>query len=322
MKGRERDCGNSEISHSVEVGVRADDFYFPFLYVAGGVMHETLEVKCEEEGISSVPGILKEVKKKKFGGEYLGDKLSEFVEVDSNLYGIPVEQWGHLIKTTPSGRYTKKAMLQGLDDLREYTSEDILSRFDKQFIALEDTIKHSDINEINNMVKERRSYSIVKDFKLRLYENYIADIFKDASRRLLDEKDYDTYDVGIVVKGLDGIDNLRTMGDSRPVMERTLRKIEIFLDYADGFLDNPRLREAEHEKIWIVYGSLKDQLIEQLIVRRNALGGYGNTRYIPIKEFIDNKIIEFSKKYEIDTELIEERVRNQNIKNPRFSFDI
>lgn len=312
--GRKRKCGNAEISHEFEVGGRAHDLGFGYVYTATGLLHDTIEAKSEEEGIGSVPGLVEDIKKKKFGGNITGDKIAYNVATLSNYYSILIKQWGNLITKTPSGKYTKKALREGLNYIKDDVEEDILTDFNKQFGTLDSLINELDINDVNRKIREDHTYSIVDDFKLRAYEQYTVDIFKDTTEQFL-KGEVETYDIGIVVKGLDGIDNLRTMGESKLVMEKTLYKIETFLDYAEGFLDNPSLRDAKHEKFLTAYEALKDQLIEQLIVRRDSLKILPDTRYIPIREFVDGKINEYSARFDIDAKLIEKLVRKRNRNN-------
>ena len=145
--------------------------------------------------------------------------------------------------------------------------------------------------------------------KSRAYGLYIDDIFDDACER--HELGEEGYDVGVIVKGMDNIDNLRTMGLDVPVMEKTLGKIEAFLRCAEKFKGYISSMGEENEGFLTVYGALKEQLVEQTIARRLAAGLLNDSRYVHTLSYLDGKINDYTTRFGIDSVPIAKRLHEQ-----------
>jgi hypothetical protein len=308
--GQQRKCGNSAISHMFEVAVRAHDLGFSYVYSVTGLLHDSLETKCKQ--LKDIRGHIEEI-----GGVIERDEIRDEVLRDvvkiTNPYSLLIECIERRTSGTPATGYTQDLLRVTLDTIRDNAGEGISTEFKEQFNILYRVIRELDISEVNDKITKNPNYSVAEELKARTYGLYIADIFADARERYKGSEE--RYDVVVIVKGMDNIDNLRTMGLDKPVMEKTLGKTETFLRYAEEFKNFLSARGEENKGFLTVYDALKDQLIEQLLERKNVLGGLSDTRYIPIREYVEAKIKEYSEKYQIDVKPIAKRIKKNSKTN-------
>ena len=299
VKGQTRKCGNAAIAHMVECGERAKNLGFGPVIISTLSIHDVIEASAKH--CMDVPKIEESIKQK------FGEEIAKNVSVMSNYYSLITECLQGDLYQVGYGDSLKDSLLNLINTYKDRLhkisdSRFDKSRFDKYFDRLFSLIQNEEVN--------LNVHTIFDELKSKTYGNYIVDLFKDASDRLKDgEKDYD---VAIIAKGIDNIDNLRTMsGGKRSAIDKTLNKVDLYLKYAEGFMDIPDQKGKENEKLLTVYEGLKDQVIEQLLARKHGLEHRNDPRYITLKEYIGEKIMEFSSKYSIDISPIEERLKRQ-----------
>ena len=299
-EGLLRRCGNVAISHMVEVGERAKNLDFGFVYVAVALLHDAVEDKSK---------VIKDAYKLAEGiGTKFDDEIARNVAAITNHYAILIGGIERLAIGTPATG-SNDALLDALDMLRTEAGDGVIAGFDGHFSGLGAIIRDLDIGKVNEKISRDDKYSIFDELKSRAYWLYIADIFSDAVERY--ERGEKWYDVGVIVKGIDNIDNLRTMGLDVPVMEKTLSKIETFLRHAEGFKDFLSSGGEENEGFLVVYGALKEQLVEQVIARRLALGQLNDTRYDHSLAYLKEKIEDYTARFGIDPAPIIKRLQEQ-----------
>ena len=303
-KGLRRYCDNAEDSHWVESAERARNLGFDNVYVISELNHDVVEdiSKDIEEAYYKIEEIRSN----------FGDDVARNVAIVTNRYSIMIECIEKLTEGTPATGYSRKILLDTLESIEKRVADSpIEERFTNKFKGLKEIINGLNIDEVNRKIEKDKRYSIFEEMKLKTYELFIADIFGNAIERY--ERREERYDAGIIIKALDDIDNLRTVADPHqlPLMERTLGKIDTFLEYAEKFNDYLVSKGKENEGFLTVYGALKDQLIEQLVRRRFAIEFYNDTRFTHARARIDEKIAYYSKRFNIDTKSVIERVVSQ-----------
>ena len=301
VEGLWRRCGNVAISHMVEVGERANSLDFGFVYVIANLLHDAVEDKSNV--IKDAYEWAEDIRAR------FGNEAARNVATITNHYAVLIEDIERITIGTPVTGYTNNILLGVLESMRADAGESISTRFERHFSRLGGIIRELNIDEINKKISRDNRYSIFDEMKSRAYGLYIDDIFDDARER--HELGEEGYDVGVIVKGMDNIDNLRTMGIDVPVMEKTLGKIEAFLRRAEKFKGYISSMGEENEGFLTVYGALKEQLVEQTIARRLAAGLLNDSRYVHTLSYLDGKINDYTTRFGIDSVPIAKRLHEQ-----------
>ncbi|MCP3682835.1 MAG: hypothetical protein GY861_09115 [bacterium] len=313
-EGKRRYCDVSEETHWFETSERANlldesarklnlPFRFGTYYTTTSLFHDIVNDTCKT--LEQAHNRLDEIKQ-------FGSEIAYNVEMVSNFYSTIIDSIESKTKSVEATRYSKDILRKAMEEIEAETDEEVKERFKKEIEGVKGIIEHTDIRKINAKIKKDEDVSIFDEMKLEGNEYHIADLFKDAYQRF--NKGDDLYDVGIVVEGLNIIDNLRTttQTNQRKLMEKRLGKIDVFLDRAESFIEMPGLI-GKNQGFEIVYTALKGQVVDQLVRGRIGLVVRDDTNFYGAEQFFDEKIDYYSSKFGIDPEPVKNKIAKETV---------
>lgn len=299
FEGLQRETGEPAICHTGDVAIRVADLALPSHYVITALLHDCVEDTSDSP--SSVVRGLSEIERR------FGLPVRDDVRLLTNRYSIIVR---HALRSLSSRSVrlglTEESLAKVSSEirvLRRTLPPSIQEALSHEYHRLAEILPSLDLTAAQEMARVNRKYNLQNEIVLHVYGLFIDDMVDDFKERNSTEDDRGFYDVVLVVKFMDAIDNLRTSAATEKLkLEKILRKTQMILDksfhlheylYLNGLMDN---------LFHLTYEMLKYTMVEQMIERKRALQNLADTRFSPLSEFMVDQISRLESKYKIELE--------------------
>ena len=296
FEGLQRSSGEPAICHTADVAIRAADLGLPSRYLVTALLHD-----CVEDTSSSPEAYvhgLGEIERR-FGAE-----LRDNVRLLTNRYSIIVNQ---AIRSLGSRAVPLRMSTESLTRvaaeirvLRRVLPARVLEILGREYNRLAETLTEFDLTEGLAIHQVNRRYNVSTEIGLHVYGLFIDDMVDDFKRRN-SATEPGCYDVVMVVKFMDAVDNLRTSAATEKMkLEKILRKTQMVLDKSFHLHEYLYKSKLDDRTFALAYEYLKYTLVEQMLERKRALQNLADTRFSPLSDFMVEQITVLEAKYKIE----------------------
>lgn len=296
FEGLQRSSGEPAICHTADVAIRTADLGLPTRYLVTALLHD-----CVEDTSSSpeayVSGLI-EIERR------FGKELRDNVRLLTNRYSIIVNQ---AIRSLGNRSVSLRMNVESLHRvaaevrvLRRTLAASVQDELAHEYHRLAESLTELDLSSGIAIHQVNRRYNLATEIALHVYGLFIDDMVDDFKDRCSGDGP-GCYDVVLVVKFMDAVDNLRTSAATEKMkLEKILRKTQMILD--KSFHLHAYLHESgiDARTFSLAYEFLKYTLVEQMLERKRALQNLADTRFSPLSDFMVEQITALESKYKID----------------------
>lgn len=296
FEGLQRSSGEPAICHTADVAIRAADLGLPARYLVTALLHDCVEdtsnnPEAYTHGLDEI--------ERRFGRE-----LRDNVRLLTNRYSIIVTQAirslgarsvplrmdaDSLMRVAAEVRVQRRALPPRVQDLLGH-----------EYNRLAETLTQLDLSEGLAIHQVNRKYNVATEIGLHVYGLFIDDMVDDFKDRETDASP-GCYDVVMVVKYMDAVDNLRTSAATEKMkLEKILRKTQMILDKSFHLHEYLHDSGLDDRTFALAYEFLKYTLVEQMLERKRALQNLADTRFSPLSDFMVEQITALEAKYKIE----------------------
>jgi hypothetical protein len=286
--------------HSADVALRAHDLGYSahvlkvcFLHdIAEDLSTSLMEVSLYLHDIAS-----------RFGRDVSND-----VRVLTNRYDVIIDSLKRRIPgILPFENESLGVIKAELEKMRDELPHPYREEYAFEFHQLLDYfLNQVSISRGARIARMDKRYTIISELGLQVYNIFIEEIC-DYSRYHDGFMSSSFYEVPLVVKFLDMVDNLRTSEIGNwMVLEKIMMKAEFILDKSFFLHDHIRSLSQSKSTFILLYDFLKNHLIEQLNERKRALSFLADTRFAFLGEYLVKQISRLQEKYKVEKSTIEE----------------
>lgn len=296
FEGLQRSSGEPAICHTADVAIRAADLGLPSRYLVTALLHD-----CVEDTSSSpeayVTG-LSEIERR------FGTELRDNVRLLTNRYSIIVNQ---AIRSLGSRSISLRMNTESLTRvaaevrvLRRVLPARVQDLLGHEYNRLAETLTDLDLSEGLAIHQVNRRYNVTTEIGLHVYSLFIDDMVDDFKHRESADRP-GCYDVVMVVKYMDAVDNLRTSAATEKMkLEKILRKTQMILDKSFHLHEYLHTSDIDDRIFSLAYEYLKYTMVEQMLERKRALQNLADTRFSPLSDFMVEQITALEAKYKIE----------------------
>jgi (p)ppGpp synthase/HD superfamily hydrolase len=296
FEGLQRSSGEPAICHTADVAIRAADLGLPSRYVITALLHDSVE-DTSSNPAAYVSGI-REIERR------FGKEIRDNVRLLTNRYSILVN---HAIKSLGARSVPLKMNPESLTRvaaevrvIRRGLEAQVQESLAEEYNRLAQTLTDMDLSTGQAICQVNRKYNITTEIALHVYGLFIDDMVDDFKKRDSGQGP-GAYDVVLVVKFMDAIDNLRTSAATEKMkLEKILRKTQMVLDKSFHLHEYMYQNNLEDRIFSLAYEYLKYTMVEQMIERKRALQNLADTRFSPLSDFMVEQISGLETKYKIE----------------------
>lgn len=305
FEGLQRASGEPAICHTADVAIRAADLGLPSKYVTTSLLHDCVEDTCASP--NACVHALREIDRR------FGSEMHDNVALLTNRYSVIVNQAIRSLASRsvplPMEPESLNRLAAEIRVLRRGLDDGVQEALSKVYQRLAESLTDLDLTTGLEIHRVNRRYNITAEIAMYIYGLFIDDMVDDFKVRYPktpvpgseNGESAGFYDVVLVVKFMDAVDNLRTSAATeRLKLEKILRKVQMVLDksfHLHGYLHQNNLKDRVFS---LTYEYLKYTLVEQMIERKQALQNLADTRFSPLSDFMIEQIANLEKKYKIE----------------------
>lgn len=284
LKGRVRKTtGEPALAHSADIAIQARYLGFSQPVVDLALTHDIVEDRSVY--LAEVSGYLEDLRRR------FGDRAAGEVRIITNRYSLILKLACKGMRPKLGFDHTALDRVQrAVLDFRQSLPVELQNEFSFEF----NQILNYFLNKVDLSAGIKRaevdwSYTGYDELLLRSYSLYVMEMADAAaSGRTL---------TPLAVKGLDMVDNLRTLEVATLwAVDRTLVKTEFFLDLTYWLVTHQTVNDTFFP---LLYDFLKNELVQQLEERKRALSRLGDTRFIILAEYYQAQIKRLKAKYKV-----------------------
>ncbi len=303
LKGISRkNTGEPAFCHSFDIAIRALDLDYPVHVLNLCLLHDVVE-----EHSGTLGAYLRNYRR--IASEF-GHEIAQDVRILTNRYSIVLKMLkNRRIPPLPFEHDSLNVLRESLAVFMNRQPASHLKEFRNEFDRIMNHFFHRvDLALGEKKARFDRSYSVLDELILQSYALYMEELNDSVMGR----KSGEFYEVPLVVKFLDIVDNLRTSEIGNwTAIEKILLKSEMALDKS-FYLHHNIFQGGFHETTFILlYDYLKYNLVEQLHERSRALSFLADTRFGYLADYLEKQIGRLHEKYMVSQSLVKgiERMR-------------